>query len=363
MAPYLLVSGLVDRRSVKRWTEENVSILFETKLFRKTTVPSSHSRSFRKSSFWKCSYRSCIAGQCSVTTGVYQVFYHVGNGKELRSIVRNGLVPGGFSTKTGRQAVCFTVVNPMDDEQGSRETFCDLSKARIEPYKNTWKPLQDTECWCNLMLAQGGGLQFYQTRSHAVILCDTLPAECSEKAICMKTKDQLHQRESARPRVVLRANWQCGLQDLPRQEARSSWETQSDAQSFWETGCNIADYKVPDISLSTVQQQDEQRQHTVAKLIEMFESHQHIEQSIEDVSQTQKTNRLSETSQKLLQYMDQTQIFDLCEIFAKLRCSRCNSFTEIGIIYCSCGRNLKTSRSPPQHFTGTTTISIRSLAT
>ena len=41
--------------------------------------------------------------------------YHVGNGKELRSTEQNGLVPGGFSTKTGRHAVSFTVVNPMDD--------------------------------------------------------------------------------------------------------------------------------------------------------------------------------------------------------------------------------------------------------
>ena len=60
--------------------------------------------------------------------------HHVGNGKKLRSIVRNGL-PGGFSTITTRHAVFFTVVNPMDDEQGSREIFCDLSKARIARYK------------------------------------------------------------------------------------------------------------------------------------------------------------------------------------------------------------------------------------
>ena len=56
--------------------------------------------------------------------------YHVGHGKELRSTVRIGWVPGGFSTKTGRCAVFFTVVDPMDDEQGLRETSCDLSKAR-----------------------------------------------------------------------------------------------------------------------------------------------------------------------------------------------------------------------------------------
>ena len=62
--------------------------------------------------------------------------------------------------------------------------------------------------WCNLKLAQHRGLQFYQTGSNAVILYGTLLAEFIEKAICMKTKDQLHQRESVilRPRVVLIAN-------------------------------------------------------------------------------------------------------------------------------------------------------------
>ena len=78
----------------------------------------------------------------------------------------------------------------------------------------------------------------------------------------MKTKEQLYQRESARPRVVLIANSQCESQDLPRQEARSSWVR--------ETGCNILDCRNPGISLSTVQQQDEQRRPAVAKLIEKF---------------------------------------------------------------------------------------------
>ena len=116
-------------------------------------------------------------------------FFRVGNGKESRSIVRNGPVPRGFSTKTARQAVFFTVVDPMDDEQGLRETFCDLSKQESRFIKNTWKPLQDTVHWCNLMLAQEGGLQYYQTRSHAVIPYDTLLAEFIEKAMCMITKE------------------------------------------------------------------------------------------------------------------------------------------------------------------------------
>ena len=102
---------------------------------------------------------------------------HVGNGKELRSTVNHGLIPGGVSLKTGRQAVFFTEVNPMDNQDGLGETLCDLSRARIAPYKNTWKRFQDTVFWCNLKLAQQGGLQFYQTSSNSEILRDTLLAE------------------------------------------------------------------------------------------------------------------------------------------------------------------------------------------
>ena len=68
-----------------------------------------------------------------------------------------------------RSGTPHTIANQTDPGIGS--------KAKIAPYKNTWKPLQDTVFWCNLMFAQEKGLQFYQTRSHAVILQDTLPAE------------------------------------------------------------------------------------------------------------------------------------------------------------------------------------------
>ena len=45
--------------------------------------------------------------------GFTEFIYHVGNGEELRSIVNHGLIPRGVSLRTGRQAVFFTVVNPM----------------------------------------------------------------------------------------------------------------------------------------------------------------------------------------------------------------------------------------------------------
>ena len=57
---------------------------------------------------------------------------------------------------------------------------------------------------------------------HAVVLNDTLLAEFIEKAVCMKTGEQLYQRESERPRVALEANSKCESQDLLSQKARSS---------------------------------------------------------------------------------------------------------------------------------------------
>ena len=65
-----------------------------------------------------------------------------------------------------------------------------LDKAKdcsIQKYLETLS--RNTVYWCNLKLAQERGLLFYQTRSHAIVLYDTLPAVCIEKVVCMKTKD------------------------------------------------------------------------------------------------------------------------------------------------------------------------------
>ena len=108
---------------------------------------------------------------------------------------------------------------------------------------------------------------------------------------------------------------------------------------------NTADYRTPGMSISTVKLQDAGRQKNVTKLIEMFEKHQHKEQFPQDMSQKQEINKFSEESQQLLVDMNHQEIFELCENFAKHQCHDCNVFSEIGIIYCSCGRKLKYSRS------------------
>ena len=121
----LFVSGEVDGRSVKRWwTEEKVSTLFENQncpekilYFRaiQAHLGEAYSGNAR--------INRALHDNVLLPNDFTKYVYHVGNGKEMRSIVRDGLVPGGFSTKTERHAVFFTVVNPMDDEHGFWETF------------------------------------------------------------------------------------------------------------------------------------------------------------------------------------------------------------------------------------------------
>ena len=53
-----------------------------------------------------------------IPKGYTEYHCHVGNANEVNSMIRKGLIQGGTSLKRGRQAVFFTVVNPMEDVYG-----------------------------------------------------------------------------------------------------------------------------------------------------------------------------------------------------------------------------------------------------
>ena len=224
----------------------------------------------------------------------------------MHTIIRSGLIPGRRSLKRWRQSVFFTSVNQMDDDNGMEETPSDLTKPRIAPYKNTWKPLQNTVYWCNLKLAQQRGLQFCQTRSHAFVFCNTLPAFCIGNAVCMKTKEEQYFKVCLTPRlprVVLKPNSHSGQQD--QQDARSSWDPPT------------VDYRIPGILLSTVEQQDTNRKDKVKRLIQQFENHPNKESFLQDLKQTEKINKFCEKSQELITDEQQWDLRTFRDLFQK----------------------------------------------
>ena len=110
---------------------------------------------------------------------------HVGCAINLHSIINSGLIPGGQNLSK-RQTVFFLPVNHMDKEHKDPETI-DLEAPRLARYMHTaWKKHQNTVYWVEIKLAQKKGLKFYQTRSNAIILYNTLPAFCIPKAIQWK---------------------------------------------------------------------------------------------------------------------------------------------------------------------------------
>ena len=57
---------------------------------------------------------------------------------------------------------------------------------------NAWKRHQVAVFWVDINLAIEKGLTFYQTRSNAIILQETLPAYCIPKVVRMKTGEVLY---------------------------------------------------------------------------------------------------------------------------------------------------------------------------
>ena len=103
----------------------------------------------------------------------------------------------------------------------------DLTKPRIASYKPKWKVHQETVYWVEKQLAQRKGLKFYQTRSNAIILYDTLPAYCISKAIVMKSEEIIYQKVYMSPRpppkITYTDNW---MSDLYSDFAGSSKDTE-----------------------------------------------------------------------------------------------------------------------------------------
>ena len=71
----------------------------------------------------------------------------------------------------------------------------DLEAPRLARYMHTaWKKHQNTVYWVDIKLAMKKGLKFYQTRSNATILYNTLPAYCIPKVVRMETGEVIYEK-------------------------------------------------------------------------------------------------------------------------------------------------------------------------
>ena len=88
----------------------------------------------------------------------------------------------------------------------------DLNAPRLAQYmRKAWKKYQNTVYWVDINLALEKGLKFYQTRSNAIILHETLPAYCIPKVVRMETGEVIYEKVYAShrppPKISLKHDW------------------------------------------------------------------------------------------------------------------------------------------------------------
>ena len=114
----------------------------------------------------------------------------------------------------------------------------DLNVPRHAQYmRKAWKRHQDAVFWVDINLAMRKGLKFYQTRSNAITLHETLPSYCIPKVVGMETGEVLHEKVYMSPRlppkISLKHEWkrELGSEHAQRAEAgqlsRSSQSNQT----------------------------------------------------------------------------------------------------------------------------------------
>ena len=134
-----------------------------------------------------------------IQSNCFQYIYHVGCAINLHSIINSGLIPGGQNL-SNRQTVVFLPFDPMDKNHKDPDTI-DLSVPRHAQYVHkAWKRHQDAVYWVDINLAMRKGLKFYQTRSNAFILHETLPACCVPKVVRMETGEVTYEKVYMSPR-------------------------------------------------------------------------------------------------------------------------------------------------------------------
>ena len=112
--------------------------------------------------------------------------YHIGSCSEMHSIIASGLIAGRRIHRRDRQTVFFTAVDPMDVNCVDQVEELDMSQPRYTRYKHVWKS--------HKMQCSENGRKFYQTRSIAMFLYDTLPPVCIERVVSRRNYEILFTR-------------------------------------------------------------------------------------------------------------------------------------------------------------------------
>ena len=237
--------------------------------------------------------------------------------------------------------------------------------------------------WVDIQLAQRKGLKFYQTRSNAIILYDTLPAYCISKVIVMKSEEIKNQKEKVSPRpppkISYKDNWMCDLdsdvagsckntqriepkpetqlsntgrpvggQESTKEIEKGTLFDHEDVKHSTRTRRSVKveeldiDFRVSGLPHAVLKEAEHLR---IQELVKKIGNDPHREALHADLQQNNVYNPFSKKSKAMIRELGNVELFELCETIPKVQCSHCLLYWNQGIVYCTFGQCLIDSES------------------
>ena len=173
-------------------------------------------------------------------------------------------------------------------------------------------------------------MQFYQTRSNAIILCNTIPAMCIEKVVVMKSREELYSETYRSPpqSVVLKPNLNYERQDTASSHARTFFVNTVERAGKpvavkWTSESKDCAIQLSKNTITSANRQS-RNSFTSSRITRTF-------------------NPFSEKSKEMIHSMGNMEYFEICEIIPNRQCSNCMTCLPKGAVYCTCGRCLRPS--------------------
>ena len=126
--------------------------------------------------------------------------FHRGLSWNIQSTLGEGLILGGKEEDKARHAVFLTPTNPSGDDSEEERLHDDFTVKKNALHVTKWKYDKNAVYWVRLSKAQDQGLEFWQTKSFAIMTYATIPGDCIDRVTSQNGERVIFKRlETPRP--------------------------------------------------------------------------------------------------------------------------------------------------------------------
>ena len=153
----------------------------------------------------------------------------------FQSVLGSGMILGGKEEGKAHQAVLLTPLNPFGKDPEEEKPHPEYTVPRKAPHEIRWKRNQNAVYWVRWKEAQDQGLEFWQTKSFAIMTYVTIPGDCIDCMTAQNGDRVLFERLATprpAPKVTLKRNWQS--QQQQQEQRPQQLISHTDVPSIWK---------------------------------------------------------------------------------------------------------------------------------